>query len=142
MHLSELTAAVLIAGVVMTGSGMQSRQTVTERRLDPAIGPPMLDRYKSIRDSQDWRNPYLSVCPRGVLLDVRSISRVNATVPPDTLRQVLLDLPITAWPYGRIVALQDCSVGEPGDAEDRKRRMLEVENVLDELGVDINHWPG
>jgi hypothetical protein len=142
MHLSELTAAVLIAGVVMTGSGMQSRQTVTERRLDPAIGPPMLDRYESIRDSQDWLNAYLSVCPRGVLLDVRSISRVNERVPHDTLRQVLLDLPITAWPYGRIVALQDCSVGEPGDAEDRKRRMLEIENVLDKLGVDINHWPG
>ena len=139
----RLTAALLIVGVVVTGAGIQARQTLTERRrLDPAIGPPILKRYESIRVAQDWLNPYLVVCSHGVLLNVRSVRRVDETVPPDTLRTVLLDLPVTAWPYGRIVALQDCSVVGPGYAEDRKRRMLEVENILNTLGLDISHWPG
>lgn len=143
MHGYRLTAALLIVGVVVTGAGIQARQTVTERRrLDPAIGPPILKRYESIRDAQDWLNPYLVVCAQGVVLDVRSVRRVNETVSPDTLRTVLLDLPVTAWPYGRIVALQDCSLGIPGDTADRKRRMREVENALDALGLEISHWPG
>jgi hypothetical protein len=143
MHGYRLTAALLIVGVVVAGAGIQARQTATERpRLDPAIGPPILERYESIRDAQDWLNPYLSVCPHGVLLDVRSVGRVDETVSPDTLRTVLLDLPVSAWPYGRIVALQDCSLGSPGDEDDRKRRMLEVESVLETLGLDTSRWPG
>ena len=142
MHGYRLAAAWLIVGVIVTGAGTQAHQTAIEGRLAPAIGPPVLDRYESIRDSQDWLNPYLSVCPQGVVLDVRSVRRINETVSPDTLRKVLLDLPVTAWPYGLIIALQDCSVGSPGDTEDRKRLMLEVENVLNALGLDISHWPG
>jgi hypothetical protein len=142
MHGYRLAGAWLLVGLIVTGAGIQAGQVAIERRLDPAIGPPILDSYESIRDSQDWLNPYLSVCPQGVLLDVRSIRRIDETVSPEALRTVLLDLPLTAWPYGRIVALQDCSLGIPGDTEERKRRMLEVEKVLHTLGVDSSRWPG
>lgn len=139
MHGYRLAAAWLIVGVVLTEPVIHARQIGTERRLDPAIGPPIPERYKPIRDAEDWLNPYLSVCPQGVVLSVRSVGRVNDTVSPETLRKVLLDLPVKAWPYGRIVAVQDCSLGSPGDTADRKR---EVDNVLDTLGLARNHWPG
>jgi hypothetical protein len=141
MHGYRLVAALLIIGVVVTGSGIHARQIGNERRLDPANGPPTPNRYKSIRYPRDWLNPYLTVCPQGVAINVRSVGRVNDTVSSEKLRNVLLDLPVKAWPYGRIVALQDCSIGIPGDTEDRKTRMLEVEAVVDQLGLDINHWP-
>jgi hypothetical protein len=141
MNLYRLAAAWLIVCVVVTGGGIQARQIASERRLNPAIGAPILNRYESIRGAQDWLNPYLTVCPQGVLLDVRSVKRVNDTVSPEMLREVLLDLPVKAWPYGRIVALQNCSLGSPGDTEDRKKRMLKVEDVLKTLGLAINHWP-
>jgi hypothetical protein len=141
MNVYPLATAWLIVGVVVTGGGIQPRQIASERRLNSAIGAPILNRYESIRDAQDWLNPYLTVCPQGVLLDVRSVKRVNDTVSPETLREMLLDLPVKAWPYGRIVALQNCSLGSPGDTEDRNKRMLEVEDVLKTLGLAIDHWP-
>jgi hypothetical protein len=82
MNLYRLAAAWLIVCVVVTGGGIQARQIASERRLNPAIGAPILNRYESIRGAQDWLNPYLTVCPQGVLLDVRSVKRVNDTVSP------------------------------------------------------------
>ena len=121
--------------------GIVACQTMVRRDLDPGIGPPIPEKYRSIRDAQDWLNPYLSVCPQGVILSVRSLNRVNDTVPIESLRAALLDLPVTAWPYGQIVALQDCSLGVPGDMEDSKTRMKKVESVLSALGIAMSRWP-
>jgi len=116
-------------------------QAKPKQDLDPAIGAPVQERYQSIRDAQDWMNPYVSVCPPGVVLSVRSVGRVHDRVAVDTLRNALLNLPVVAWPYGRIVALQDCSIGVPGDAEERRVRMQAVESILNGLGLAISRWP-
>lgn len=138
---ARLTRAWSILGVA-AAIGIVACQGKAERGFDPAIGPPILEKYKSVRDARDWLNPYLSVCPQGVILSVRSINRVHDTVQIEALRSTLLDLPAIAWPYGRIVALQDCSIGVPGDTEDRKTQMRTVESVLKGLGLDISRWPG
>jgi hypothetical protein len=123
--------------------GILPPQGKAERRLDPAIGPPVPERYQSVRDAQDWLNPYLQVCPQDVTLSVRSIKRVREKLKFDALRASLLDLPASAWPYGRIVGVQECSIDNPGgDAEARKKRRRDVESVLKALGVDISWWPG
>lgn len=136
----RLTVAWVVLGVV-TAVSLWAHQVRAEERLDPAIGAPIPERYKSVRDAQGWLNPYLSVCPQGVIFSVRSVNRVRETVSLENLRTALLDLPVRAWPYGRIVALQDCSIGIPGDAEDRKKRMREVEAVMKALGLDMSMWP-
>jgi hypothetical protein len=136
----RLALAWLILGVV-TAVGISADQASADRRLDPAIGPPIPEKYTSIRDARDWQNPYLSVCRQGVIVNVRSVKRLSDTAPIETLRTALLNLPVTAWPYGRIVALSDCSIGEPGDTDDRKRRMRDVEGVLKALGLEIDPWP-
>lgn len=89
MHGNRGAASWLIIGVVLTG--VQAHQSVSERRLDPAIGPPNIAIYKLILHTQDWLNPYLSVCGQGVGLSARSVNRVNDTVSVDTLRKVLLE---------------------------------------------------
>lgn len=137
---SQLAATWSILALT-SAVGVLPDQGRAERQLHPAIGRPIPQRYESIRDAQDWLNPYLSVCPQGVILSVRSVKRVRDTVRIDALRATLVDLPVLAWPYGRIVALQDCSIGVPGDAADRQKRMKEVEAVLNALGLDISRWP-
>ena len=112
-----------------------------KQSLDPAIGPPVPAKYKAVRDAPDWLNPYLSVCPQGVVLSVRSVNQVYQTVQIAALRDSLLALPSSAWPYGRIVALQDCSIGVPGDAEERKARMQAVESILKGLKLNASRWP-
>jgi len=130
--------ATLGFAILLASWACQAKQ---RRDLDPRIGPPIQERYKSVRDAREWLNPYLSVCPPGVVLSVRSAGRVHDRVEVEALRIALLDLPATAWPYGRIVALQDCSIGVPGDAEERKTRMQAVESVLNGLGLAISRWP-
>src|SRR5262245_581095 len=88
-----------------------------EGELDARIGPPMAERYRSIRDEQDWLNPFLQVCPQGVIVTVRSVKRETQTLRSEDLRQTLRELSVQSWPYGRIVALQDCSIGIPGEEE-------------------------
>jgi hypothetical protein len=136
----RLALAWLILGVVMA-VGIRADQASADRRLDPAIGPPVPEKYTSIRDARDWQNPYLSVCGQGVIVYVRSVKRLSDTVPIERLRTTLLNLPVTAWPYGRIVALTDCSIEDPGDTDGRKRRMRDVEGVLKALGLEIDRWP-
>jgi hypothetical protein len=137
----RLALTWLILGVV-TAVGIRADQASADRQLDPAIGPPVPKKYASIRAARDWQNPYLSVCRQGVIMNVRSVKRLSDTVPIEMLRTALLNLPVTAWPYGRIVALQDCSIGIAGDTEDSKRRIRDVEAVLKALGLEIDRWPG
>jgi hypothetical protein len=137
---NRVVASCLVIGVVLSG-GLQADQSVGERRLNPAIGPPNTAKYKSITDAQDWLNPYVSVCRQDVVLTVRSVKQVTDIVSLEIFRKVLLDLPVTAWPYGRVVALQDCSLGSRGDVGDRKTWMLKVQEVLDTLGLETSRWP-
>jgi hypothetical protein len=121
----------------------RSAAEVTQSRtetLDSRIGPAVASKYRGIRDAKDWLNPYLAVCPRGVDLTVASVKHKSLVSIPD-LRAALIKLPMDAWPYGRIVGLQECSIGTPGDEQARRQRLGAVEDVLKALGLQVSRWP-
>jgi hypothetical protein len=135
-----LFAVVACAGPVKGPGGLQSSSAESEQ-LDSTIGPPVAEKYQAIRDAQDWLNPFLSVCPQGVVFSVRSLSRETKTIHVEELKQTLRTLPTQAWPYGRIVALSYCSIGNPGDKEAQQQRMRDVEAVLGSLELERRLWP-
>lgn len=128
----RLPAMLLIACVACSSA---------QPRLNPAIASPDPNRYARIQDAREWLNPYLSVCAQGVVIDVRSITQIQQTVQMTALRETLVALPVAAWPFGRVVALQDCSIGIPGDTDDRNKRMQAVEEILSGLRLNVTHWP-
>jgi hypothetical protein len=71
---------------------------------------------------------------------VRSIKQKWVFSIPD-LHDALIKLPVEAWPYGRVVALRQCSIGIPGDEQVGRQRYTAVEAVLKALGVLVNGWP-
>lgn len=88
-----------------------------------------------------WRNPYLIVKVDGVgLLDVSN--NEQQIVDPDKLSEALAKLPSSAWPYGRVVAIQE--IGAASSDEDkarlRKNRAL-VAGALESMQVLINWVP-
>jgi len=88
-----------------------------------------------------WRNPYLVVRVDGVgLLDVSN--NEQQIVDPDKLSAAMAKLPGSAWPYGRVVAIQE--IGTAGSDEDkaklRKNRAL-VAGTLESMQVLINWVP-
>jgi len=105
------------------------------------IPPADPQKYADVRDMKTWRNPYLIVRVDGVgLLDVRN--NEQQIVDPDKLPEALARLPMSAWPYGRVVAIQEISAAssEEDKAKLRKNRALAA-GALESMKVLINWVP-
>ena len=105
------------------------------------IPPADSEKYAALRDMKAWRNPYLIVRVDGVgLLDVNN--NEQQIVDPDKLAETLARLPVSAWPYGRVVAIQETTAAgsEEDKAKLRKNRALAA-GALENMKVLINWVP-
>jgi len=65
-------------------------------------------------DYRNWRNPYLIIRKDGVgLLDVANDEQ--HLIKLEDITRALAQLPGSAWPYGRVVAVQENGVRVAGD---------------------------
>jgi hypothetical protein len=91
---------------------------------------------------KNWKNPYLIVRVDGVgLLDPANNEQKILT--PDQLLATLGELPSSAWPYGRVVAVAESAPAGSSDADKaqlRRNRAL-VAGTLESLNVVINWVP-
>ncbi len=72
---------------------------------------PVADRakYERIQDMRNWRNPYLVIRTDGVgLLDPADNAEI--VLKPEEVLDRLARLPVSAWPYGRVVAATENGV--------------------------------
>jgi hypothetical protein len=131
-----------IGGLLLLAFGCSSAfnpaQTATQ--LDSRIERAVPMKYDGVRDAKDWLNPFLAVCPQGVDLTVASVKHKSLVSIPD-LRAALIKLPVEAWQYGRIVGLQECSIGIAGEEQEHRQRSAAVEAVLKALGLQVSRWP-
>lgn len=134
-------AVVLWIGAVSALTGTMQSGSVQTGRMNPRIGPSAPERYKSIRDAKDWENPYLVIRRDGI--EVIALASGRKTVAAADLEQTLIELPLTAWPYGRVVALQEIGVR----AADRSDDKLIADNlevalaILKKLKATVDRWP-
>jgi hypothetical protein len=106
-----------------------------------ALPPADTQKINAVRDMKSWRNPYLIVRIDGVgLLDPANNEQKILT--PDQLLTALAELPASAWPYGRVVAVTESAgvVSEADKAQLRRNRAL-VAGTLENLHVAINWVP-
>jgi hypothetical protein len=106
-----------------------------------ALPPADADKFGAVRDMKNWKNPYLIVRVDGVgLLDAADNEQKILT--PDQLLAALADLPSSAWPYGRVVAVAEsaAAASEAEKAQLRRNRAL-VAGTLESLQVVINWVP-
>jgi len=99
------------------------------------------DKYKSVRDAKDWANPYLVVLRDGVQLTSSAVPSGRKVMAVSELRAALLGLPTSAWPYGRVVALQENGLRSAPDDKLIMNTRLAAETVLKALPVEIDRWP-
>jgi hypothetical protein len=114
--------------------------TTPEARIQQ-IPPADPQKYAAMRNMKAWRNPYLIVRVDGVAL-LDATNNEQQIVDPDKLAEALARLPASAWPYGRVVAIQE--IGAAGSDEDRaklrKNRALAA-GALESMHVLINWVP-
>jgi len=132
-----------VLGVSVLWSGCRRGETSTRRILSLAdIPAPKPELYMHVQDYVQWKNPYLIVLPDGVRIQSLT-GAFNKKVSVGALHETLLSLPPSAWPYGRVVAVQ--AGGGPTRTDDPPRieqNRVQVESVLKAAGVTIEYWPG
>jgi len=122
---------------------MQNDSVQAAGRLNARIGPPNPQRYKSINDAKKWQNPILVIRADGIQVISKGLPSGERMVAPTDLRRTLIDLPATAWPYGRVVAVQDIGL-HPADLSDgpaiANNRSVTLA-ILKTLEVTAEGWP-
>jgi hypothetical protein len=103
--------------------------------LDPSIPPPDPHTYATIEDPQEWKNPFLIVGANGV--EIVAAGERRPAVAVEALVEALVELPPSAWPYGKVVAARPRAGGEAPVADVETR----VEEELEPLGVVVEWWP-
>jgi hypothetical protein len=116
---------------------------------------PTKSRYMAIHSFESWENPYLTVQPGMLELHVTMADANTSTVgvggmlrPIGARRQVLdigmdklgeaiSSVPQGAWPYGRVVAIEEAHK-TPAAAEPAVRRNMEAAiGKLNDLGIVV-----
>src|SRR5689334_287461 len=89
---------VLLIGAASLLTGPMQGGSLQTGRLDPRIGAAAPQRYKSVRDSKDWVNPYLVIRRDGIEVIAKQLAEGRQTVAIADLERTLIGLPVTAWP--------------------------------------------
>ena len=79
----------------------------------------------------------------GIEVIVRSLPSGPGTVAWTDLQRTLIDLPLTAWPYGRVVAVVEIGIraGDRSDREPIADNLAATLAILKDLGVTVDRWP-
>lgn len=127
----------------------------SERQQLDLIPPPAKSRYMAVRSIERWENPSITVQPGmlelrvtmgdpnpspmgagGMLRPVRARQQ-ELNVSMDKLDEAVSSIPQSAWPYGRVIALEEAEK-TPRTAEPQVRRNMEIAiGKLNDLGVVV-----
>ncbi len=133
----------------------QSALLETQREQLEQIPPPAKSRYMAVHSFDAWQNPYLTVQPGMLELHV-TLADANTTpigvggmmrpiaarqqevnISLDSLGEAVSDVPQSAWPYGRVIAIEEAHK-TPASAEPAVRRNMESTiSRLNDLGIVV-----
>ena len=146
------------AGETRTVSASQQQLTDQVRQQLEMIPPPSKTRYMAVRTLTSWENPYLTVQDNMVTLHVMledantsalgqggllrpvGARRQDLTIRAGDLASALNAVPPNAWPYGRVVAVEEAHNTPPSARPEVRRNMELVMKALGDLGVVVYEW--
>ncbi len=117
------------------------RVAAADEKLDASIPKADPKKYKSIHDAKDWANPYLIVRAEGVEVVSKAIAKGRKVIATKELSKTLAALPVSAWPYGKVVAVQEIGIRSGKDDERIKQNKEAVKAALKGLDVAVEWWP-
>lgn len=146
----QLTAQELAAQRAEERAELEDERTALEQ-----IPPPAKSRYMAIHSFDSWENPYLTVQSNVVELHVTrgdanptslgiggmlrpvAARRAELTLSMDKLGEGVSAVPADAWPYGRVVAVEEAHHVPPADEPAVRRNLETTVNKLNDLGVVV-----
>ena len=141
-----------------TTPAVSTQAVETARQQLDLIPPPSKTRYMAVRSLATWENPYLTVQENMATLHVTladanpsglgtggmlrpvAARHQDLTVRVSDLPAALNAIPENAWPYGRVVAVEEAHE-TPASARPSVRRNVEATiKTLGDLGVVVYEW--
>lgn len=122
------------------------------------IPPPSKNLFMNVSNMEAWENPSLTVQENMITLHVlmpdvnpsdlgrgtmlRPVAaRVQVlNVAPDDLAQALNAIPKEAWPYGRVVAIEEARKAPESARQQLRRNMEAAIDTLNNIGVVAYEW--
>ncbi len=161
-----LTSVSLVAGCRSSHAPLTAQERAdqaalleSQREQIAMIPPPSKSRYMAVHSLDGWENPYVTVQSDmvglhitladanpttlgvGSMLRPVGARRQELNVGMDKLGEAISSIPQSAWPYGRVVAIEEAHKVPP-NAEPAVRRNMETTiRRLSDLGVvvyDVN----
>lgn len=141
----------------------KAQATSVEREKQRAqlarIALPTKSRYVDVHEPGAWQNPFLSFDAQWVNLRVTqadanpsslgqggmlrpvSARRQELQIRQKDLAEALIALPDGAWPYGRVIAIEESPLADRKDRPAIRRRIEATIQQLNDLGVVVEEWP-
>lgn len=144
-----------------TSASLAAEQRATldaARQQLELIPPPSKARYTAVHSLETWENPYLTVQGSMVTLHVlladantsslgeggmlRPVGarRRNLDVRVSDLPTALNAIPEGAWPYGRVIAIEEAHNIPVSERAVVRRNVESVIKTLNDLGVVVYEW--
>ncbi len=140
-------------------STSDNRERIDDARRDLSrIPPPSKNLYMAVSDINEWQNPSLTVqekmitlhvlmpdsnpsdLGKGTMLRPEAARRQVLTLDPANLAEALNAIPKEAWPYGRVVAIEEAH-DAPKSAQPQLRRTIEQAiDTMQNIGVVADEW--
>jgi hypothetical protein len=133
----------------------QQAVLASQRQQMDQIPPPTKSRYMAVHSFDAWQNPYVTVQPgmlelhitlgdanpsslgTGGMLRPVGARRQEVNINLDSLGEAMTSVPQSAWPYGRVIAIEEAHK-TPASAEPTVRRNMEATiSRLNDLGVVV-----
>jgi len=134
----SLLASLALASCSSSTSPSPAPSASARLQSIPAGDPAKLPGAKETRN---WGNPYIVIRCDRVGLVVNTAPNEERILKPEELLDVLAELPASAWPYGRVVAIlveEKSAESEQNKIELRRSRGI-VAGELEGAHVAI-HW--
>jgi hypothetical protein len=148
----------LVSAEVPRATPQRRQQTDEARQQMELIPPPSKTRYMAVKSLTSWENPYVTVqgamltlhvlladantsgLGEGGLLRPVGARRQDLNIRVSDLPTALNAVPESAWPYGRVVAVEEAH-NVPVKARPEVRRNVETTmQMLSDLGVVVYEW--
>jgi hypothetical protein len=123
------------------------------------IALPTKSRYVDVHEPGAWANPFISFdaqmvnlrivvgdantsqMGQGGLLRPTAARRRELQIRQQDLVEALIALPDSAWPYGRVVAIEESPLADKRLRPEIRRQIEAAIQQLNELGVVVDEWP-
>ncbi len=123
------------------------------------VALPTKSRYVDVHEPGAWMNPFLSfdaqwinlritradenpsALGEGGMLRPTAARRQELQIRQKDLVDALVALPDGAWPYGRVVAIEESPLADPKLRPAIRRQIEATIQQLNDLGVVVEEWP-